>query len=78
MNADLQRLLVENLHVDPGGLRPESGLEEAGLDSLVIAELGMLLADQDVQIPDEQWAAIRTLADLDAVVGEQLTGRYAK
>jgi acyl carrier protein len=77
MNTDLQRLLVENLHVNPGGLRPESRLEEAGLDSLVIAELGLLLADRDVQIPDEQWATIRTLADLDAVVGDQLTGRRA-
>lgn len=77
MNPDLQRLLVEKLHLEPGQLRPESGLEEAGIDSLAIAELGLLLSDRGVHVPDQQWAAVTTLAELDALVGDWLTGGRA-
>jgi acyl carrier protein len=76
VNQDLTQLLTTELKLDPQRLRPESSLEEAGLDSLGIVELSVTLSDRlGVEIADDELNAVKTLAALDRMVGERLTGR---
>ncbi|WP_395108336.1 phosphopantetheine-binding protein [Actinomadura sp. SCN-SB] len=74
MSPDLKELLVK-LEVDPQGLRPEAQLEEAGLDSLALAEMSVLLSEQNVGIGEDELAAAATLDALDRMVADRLSGR---
>lgn len=71
IEARLIDLLVRELGVARGAIRPESSLEEdLGLDSLGMVELLLALEDAcGVSIPDEQAEQITTVgAAIDAVV----------
>ncbi len=71
IEARLIDLLVRELGVERGAIRPESSLEEdLGLDSLGMVELLLALEDAcGVSIPDEQAEQITTVgAAIDAVV----------
>ncbi|GAA2636012.1 acyl carrier protein [Actinomadura fulvescens] len=43
MFAELKTLLVRQLKLDESLIRPESSLEDAGVDSLALVELGLLV-----------------------------------
>lgn len=76
MNSDLTQLLAIDLKLDPQKLLPESSPEEAGLDSLGIVELSLMLSDRwGVEIRDDELNAVKTLGALDRLVGERLAGR---
>ena len=76
MNRDLKQLLVTDLKLDSQRLLPDSSPEEAGLDSLGIVELSVMLSDRwGVDIPDDELNRVTTLGALDRLVGERLAGR---
>lgn len=76
MNADLQQLLVDDLLLDPGRLHPDASLEGAGLDSLGIVELSVMLSDRwGVQIPEQELAKAETLEALDHLVNQRIVER---
>ena len=76
MNRDLKQLLITDLKLDPQRLHPELSPEEAGLDSLGIVELSVMLSDRwGIEIPDHELNAAKTLGSLDRLVGERLTRR---
>jgi len=69
VHDDLKKLLVEDLELDPEGLLPQATPTDAGLDSLALVELGMLLPTRcGVNIADDELAATATLDDLDRLV----------
>ncbi|MDX3367437.1 acyl carrier protein [Streptomyces sp. ME02-6987-2C] len=75
MNQTLKTILTGPLQVDEDSLRPEASLEDAGLDSLAIAELDLLLAEQGVALGEDRIASVTTVGALDQLVDEHLAGR---
>ncbi|MFE3205785.1 acyl carrier protein [Embleya sp. NPDC059237] len=76
MNPDLTQLLVTDLELDPRALLPHTRLDDAGLDSLALVELGMLLTTRwGVTITDDELAATKTLGALDHLVTQRRADR---
>ncbi|MCJ0872539.1 phosphopantetheine-binding protein [Streptomyces sp. AP-93] len=75
MNQILEDILTGPLQVNPQALRPEVSLEDVGIDSLAIAELDLLLAEQGVTIGEDRIASVTTVGALDQLVDEHLAGR---
>lgn len=75
MNQMLKDILTGHLQVGEQSLRPEASLEDAGLDSLAIAELDLLLAEHGVTIGEDRLSSVTTVGALDQLVGEHLAGR---
>ncbi len=76
MNSLLMDILVNDLQLDPQALRPESRLEDAGLDSLTLVNLSVQLRDQSgVQIGEDELSSATTMGALDRMVAERLNGR---
>jgi acyl carrier protein len=70
---ELKTLLIDDLRLDENGLRPETGREEAGLDSLAVVELSMLLSDRyQVEISDEDLLQAATVADIARLLEQQM------
>jgi acyl carrier protein len=70
---ELKTLLIDDLRLDENGLRPETGREEAGLDSLAVVELSMLLSDRyQVEISDEDLLEAATVADIARLLEQQM------
>lgn len=71
IEARLIDLLVRQLGVAPGAIKPEASLEEdLGLDSLAMVELALALEEAcGVSIPDEEAERITTVGEaIEAVV----------
>lgn len=75
MNQILEHILTGPLQVNPQALRPAVSLEDAGIDSLAIAELDLLLAEHGVSIGEDRIASVTTVGALDQLVDEHLAGR---
>jgi acyl carrier protein len=70
---ELRTLLIDDLQLNESDLRPEAGREEAGLDSLAVVELSMLLTQRfSVEISDEDLLEAETIADIAQLLEEQL------
>lgn len=74
MSPDLRDMLAR-LNVEPGELGPDASLEEAGLDSLALAELSLLLAERGLKIGEDELAAAANLEALDHLVVSRLCAR---
>ncbi len=74
-----QRLVAAgDLSEEPAQLPPETSLRDLGIDSLAMVELVMQLEETlDIEIPDEELAGLRTVADVDALAG-RITARLAE
>ncbi|GGV50436.1 acyl carrier protein [Streptomyces spectabilis] len=75
MNPILKDILTGPLQVGEQSLRPQASLEGAGLDSLAIAELDLLLAEHGVTLGEDRLASVTTVGALDQMVDEHLAGR---
>ncbi|MGH3898692.1 MAG: acyl carrier protein [Pseudonocardiaceae bacterium] len=76
MNPSLMEILVTHLQLDPRAWRQESRLEDAGLDSLTLVELSVLLAERaGVEIGEDELSSATTVGALDRMVAERLTSR---
>ena len=75
MTGKIRGLVAEQLGVDIETLTPEANiLEDLGADSLDVVELVMAIEEEfDIEIPDEDAEAMRTLGDVEKYV----TGRVA-
>ncbi|WP_260333938.1 acyl carrier protein [Streptomyces beigongshangae] len=71
----LKDILSGHLQVGEQSLHPEVSLEDAGLDSLAIAELDLLLAEHGVTIGEDRLASVTTVGALAQLVDEHLVGR---
>jgi acyl carrier protein len=70
----LREILIETLETTADHLTPDASLrEDFRPDSLTLAEIVMKLEDRfDVTIPDSEWEAVETIADLDETIAELL------
>jgi acyl carrier protein len=67
-------LVSDQLGVDPGEMRPEASiLDDLGADSLDVVELVMAIEETfDIEIPDEDAEAMRTVGDVEKYVSERV------
>lgn len=70
----IRNLVAEQLGVDPSELRPDANiLEDLGADSLDVVEMVMAIEEKfDIEIPDEDAEAMRTVGDVEAYVSGRL------
>ena len=73
MNTMLQDLIVEEIGVESEAVHLEANLvDDLGMDSLDVLEMAMAIEEEfDVQITDEQVDGWRTVADLQACIGDE-------
>ena len=77
--AAVSSVLVENFHVDPAIVQPQTALDQLGLDSLALMEFVFAVEDRfNVRIPedrlDPRQAGI-TLAQLGSLLDEAVAAR---
>ncbi|MFG3403820.1 acyl carrier protein [Streptomyces sp. NPDC048142] len=71
MNKDLKEIFVDHLQLDPDNLGPDASLEDAGVDSLAIVELNMLLAERHgTEIGEDRLASVTTVGGLTRLVDD--------
>ena len=70
----IRDLVCDQLGVDPGEMRPEASiLDDLGADSLDVVELVMAIEETfDIEIPDEDAEAMRTVGDVERYVSERV------
>jgi acyl carrier protein len=68
----LRAILVEDLQLRDADVRPEAGREGAGLDSLAIVELSMILSKRfSIEISDDELMRVSTVADIARLMEER-------
>lgn len=74
LNQQIRGLVCEQLGVDSAELSSESDiLEDLGADSLDVVELVMALEETfDIEVPDEDAEAMRTLGDVEKYVASRV------
>ena len=70
----IRALVAEQLGVDPSELSPDANiLEDLGADSLDVVEMVMAIEETfDIEIPDEDAEAIRTVGDVESYVSKRV------
>jgi acyl carrier protein len=68
----LRTILVEDLQLQPADVRPEVGREGAGIDSLAVVELSMILSKRfRIEISDDELMGTSTVADIARLMEER-------
>ncbi|MFF4368276.1 acyl carrier protein [Streptomyces sp. NPDC001594] len=63
----LRDIMVERLRLPADGVRPEATADEAGLDSLAVTELVLIVQDElGVTLDEDRLYALRTVGDVAA------------
>ncbi len=76
LTSDVRDLLVRELRVNPGTLTADTTLEEAGLDSLALVELSVMLTELiGVKVDEDEIHDARTIGGLAALVATKRQGR---
>ncbi|MEE1800978.1 acyl carrier protein [Streptomyces sp. NPDC101062] len=72
MFETLKEVLVDKLEADPEEITPEATVEDAGLDSLSIVELSIILEkDHAIAITDDELLAAPTIGDMARLMEER-------
>ena len=74
LETRIRSIVAEQLGVDPGDVTATANiLEDLGADSLDVVELMMTIEDAfDIEVPDDDLEAMRTVADVERYVQAQL------
>ena len=68
----LRTILVEDLQLEDAHVRPEAGREGAGLDSLAVVELSMILSKRlSIEISDDELMRVSTVAEIARLMEER-------
>lgn len=72
MNGDLRSILLDDLKLPADRLSPDASLDDAGLDSLAVVELSVLLGDRlGINIREAEIEGAATLKDLGLLVEQK-------
>lgn len=72
MNGDLESILLNDLKLPADRLSPDASLDDAGLDSLAVVELSVLLGDRlGINIREAEIEGASTLKELDLLVEQK-------
>jgi acyl carrier protein len=71
----LKSVMSEVLLLDVDGVRPDATREAAGLDSLAVVELSMVLSrHHGIEITDDELLELDTVAEIVALMEQRTTG----
>ena len=71
----LKTIMTEDLQLDAGNVTPQASLEDAGLDSLAIVELSMVLSRRlGIGVGDDELLELKTVADIAQLVEQRAVG----
>lgn len=72
MYEQLKAIMVDLLLLDADSVHPGATLEEAGLDSLAVVELSMVLSrHHGIEITDDELIRLYTVADIAALMEQR-------
>jgi acyl carrier protein len=67
-------ILVDDLELNPGDVRPDASCEDAGLDSLAMVELSMILEKRlKLKISDDELLATKRVSDIVRMMESRTT-----
>lgn len=73
MYETLKEILIVNLRLDKANISPEADFDEAGLDSLAVVELGMVLSKRlGIEIDDYELAHAGTVGQIVSLMEERV------
>jgi acyl carrier protein len=65
----LKSIMSEILLLDVDGVRPDASLEDAGMDSLTIVELSMVLSQHHgIEVTDDELFELHTVGEIAALM----------
>lgn len=68
----LKSVMTEVLLLDVDGVRPDASREDAGLDSLAVVELSMVLSQRHgIEITDDELLELETVAEIVALMEQR-------
>jgi acyl carrier protein len=71
----LKTIMIEDLQLDAGEVSPDASREDAGLDSLAIVELSMVLSRRfGIDISDDELLELDTVADIAQLIEQRKVG----
>lgn len=74
----LKRILVDELQVPADDIRPEATRDEAGLDSLTMVELSMVLEKRfGIEISDDELIDLKTVGKIADLMAARHAGDLA-
>ena len=78
ISGEVRRLVCECLDVAESRVKPEASfIDDLGADSLALVELTLVLEETfDIEIPDEEAEAIRTVRDAMTAVEKYVGARH--
>ncbi|WP_331734383.1 acyl carrier protein [Streptomyces sp. NBC_00887] len=69
MYERLKAIMVDVLLLDSDRVRPDATLEQAGVDSLTVVELSLVLSQHHgIEISDDELIELETVADIAALM----------
>lgn len=72
MYEQLKTIMVEDLLLDADDVRPDASREDAGLDSLAVVELSMVLSQRHgIEITDDELLELGTVAEIVALMEQR-------
>ena len=71
MYEQISQILVESFQIRPAELRPDTTLDELGMDSLEVVELGMALGDLGAQVTEDELIAAQRLDAIGDLVARR-------
>lgn len=76
LSERIREIVAGQLGVERGEVVPQASiLDDLGADSLDVVELVMALEEEfDIEVPDEDVEAMRTVADVEAYVSARVGG----
>jgi histidinol-phosphate aminotransferase len=71
----LKTIMIEDLRLDADKVSPDADCEDAGLDSLAIIELSMVLSRRlGVEITEDELLELATVADIAQFIEKRTVG----
>lgn len=71
----LKTIMVDDLKLDAADVTPDATREDAGLDSLAVVELSMVLSRRfGVDIPDDELLELKTVGEIAQLVEQRTAG----
>jgi acyl carrier protein len=68
----LKTIMIEDLQLDVAGVYPGASREDAGLDSLAVVELSIVLSRRlGVDITDDELLELKTVADIAQLIEQR-------
>ena len=71
----LKTIMIEDLQLDASDVSPDASRADAGLDSLAVVELSMVLSRRlGIEIGDDELLELDTVADIAQLIQQRTVG----